>query len=133
LILQFPDENIFANKNLIYDFIRGYCDGDGCLMLHKYNSKIRAEITFVGTKGFLIELEKFLNIKGFIKNKSLKNHVNKAFELKYACAKARKVARLLYENSNVYLDRKYKIYEKFCRYEEESSANRLKSSKISRR
>ena len=73
-----------------------------------------------------------MTIKGFIKNKSSKTNVNKAFELKYAGTKARKIARLLYENSNVYLDRKYKIYENFCRYEEESSSNRIKSSKISR-
>lgn len=132
LILQFPNEKIFANKTLIYDFIRGYCDGDGCLMFHKYGTKTKTEVTFVGTERFLTELENFLTIKGFIKNKSSKTNVNKAFELKYAGTKARKIARLLYENSNVYLDRKYKIYENFCRYEEESSSNRIKSSKISR-
>ena len=132
LILQFPNENVFANKNLIYDFIRGYCDGDGCLMLHQHEAKIKTNVSFVGTEIFLIELEKFLNIKGFIGSKSSKNHVNKAFELKYAGTKARKIARLLYENSNIYLDRKYKIYENFCRYEEGSSSNRIKSSKISR-
>ena len=132
LILQFPNENVFVNKNLIYDFIRGYCDGDGCLMFHKYGTKTKTEVTFVGTEKFLIELENFLTIKGFIKNKSSKTNVNKAFELKYAGTKARKIARLLYENSNIYLDRKYKIYENFCRYEEGSSSNRIKSSKISR-
>lgn len=132
LILQFPNENVFANKNLIYDFIRGYCDGDGCLSMRKYKTKIKTDVSFVGTEMFLVGLEKFLNIKGYVGSKNSKNYDNKAFELKYASVKARKVARLLYENSNIYLDRKYKIYENFCRYEEESSSNRIKSSKISR-
>jgi hypothetical protein len=48
--------------------------------------------------------------------------------LAYRCVPARKVARILYENSTIYLDRKYKIYEEFCRFEEQSST--AKSSKI---
>jgi hypothetical protein len=36
--------------------------------------------------------------------------------------------QLLYENSNIYLERKYNIYQKFCRYEQECS--NAKSSKI---
>lgn len=31
LTLKFPNINIFKNKSYIYDFIRGYVDGDGCL------------------------------------------------------------------------------------------------------
>lgn len=133
LILTFPKEEIFANKNLIYDFIRGYCDGDGCLMFHdRKNTKICA-ITFVGTPDFLKGMEAFLDIKGNIRNKSSKGWENKAYEIRYSGVKARQIARLLYENSNVYLERKYKIYESFCRFEEESSERPRKSSKISRR
>lgn len=47
---------------------------------------------------------------------------------KYGGAIARKFARYLYENAKIYLDRKYKKYNEFCRIEEESS--RRKSSKI---
>lgn len=133
LILTFPKEEFFANKNLIYDFIRGYCDGDGSLGLYTTrDGKTKTEISFVGTFEFLNGLQSFLEISGYIRNKSSNNWKNKAYDLKYSGAKARQVARLLYENSNVYMDRKYKIYENFCRFEEESSS-RTKSSKISRR
>lgn len=129
--MQFPDQSIFENTLLIYDFIRGYCDGDSYLGAYKKDGKIKTDISFIGTKSFLVDLEKFLGISGYIRNKSFGDKINQAFELKYSGAKARKVARLLYENSNIYLDRKYKIYKNFCRFEEESLT--AKSSKISRR
>ena len=131
LTLQFPDQSIFESTLLIYDFIRGYCDGDGYLGAYKKDGKMKTDISFIGTKSFLIDLEKFLGISGYIRNKSYGDKTNQAFELKYSGTKARKVARLLYENSNIYLDRKYKIYKNFCRFEEESLS--AKSSKISRR
>ena len=134
LTLKFPDESVFADKTLIYDFIRGYCDGDGSLGLYtEKTNKTKTEISFVGTKEFLTGLQHFLNINGYIRNKSYTGHVNQAFDLKYTGCKARQVARLLYEKSNIYMNRKYNIYLNFCRFEEESSSNRIKSSKISRR
>ena len=131
LTLTFPDKKVFSNSRLIYDFIRGYCDGDGYLGAYKKDGKMKTDISFVGTKLFLIDLEEFLGISGYIRNKSYGDNTNQAYELKYSGTKARMVARLLYENSNIYLDRKYKIYKNFCRFEEESST--AKSSKISRR
>lgn len=133
LILKFPNENIFSNKCLIYDFIRGYCDGDGSLGFYDYKNTKSSNVSIVGTPDFLESVRLFLGIDGYIRNKSCTNWKNKAYELRYSGVNARKVARLLYENSNVYLDRKYKIYENFCRFEEESSLRPRKSSKISRR
>ena len=131
LILKFPDLSIFKNKSLVYDFIRGYCDGDGSLGLYIKKGCETCEISFVGTNEFLTELQNVLQIEGCLRNKSYANYKNNASELKYSNFKARQVARLLYENSTIYLDRKYKMFEDFCRFEEESS--RAKSSKISRR
>lgn len=34
LVLKFPNT---ISKKYIYDFIRGYCDGDGCIMFNKTN------------------------------------------------------------------------------------------------
>ena len=133
LILKFPTETVFSSKNLIYDFIRGYCDGDGSLGFYDYKNTKSSSLSIVGTYEFLEKARLFLGINGYIRNKSCKNWQNKAYELRYSGINARKVARLLYENSNVYLDRKYKIYENFCRFEEESSLRPRKSSKISRR
>lgn len=47
LILQFPEDTIFGKKILIYDFIRGYCDGDGCLYFNEKTS--HTAVSIVGT------------------------------------------------------------------------------------
>lgn len=133
LILKFPDKTIFKSQNLIYDFIRGYCDGDGSLGMYiKQGTKNhRCWLSIVGTKIFLEGVQDFLQIKGLIRNKTCVNHINQAYDLKYINAKARQVARLLYENSSIYMDRKYNRYLQFCSFEEESLT--AKSSKIERR
>lgn len=128
LELKWPNESIFTNKSLIYSFIRGYFDGDGTIGL--YNSKHGHifNLSIAGTSAFLLGIQNFLGITGCIRNESTENKPSKVFTLHYSALKARKVARLLYENSSIYLDRKYNIYKKFCRVEEESST--LQSSKI---
>lgn len=133
LILTFPDRSIFKSEILIYDFIRGYCDGDGSLGMYiKENTKThKCWMSFVGTKDFLNGIENFLNIKGTIRNKTCANWQNQAYDLKYEGVKARKVARLLYENSSIYMNRKYNRFLQFCSFEEGSST--AKSSKIERR
>lgn len=127
LVLNFPNLKHFKSKELIRHFLRGYCDGDGFLGFYKNH---KCELSFVGTESFLKSSESFFNIKGYIRNKTSKNWENKAFDLKYAGRKARMVARILYENSSVYLQRKYIIFQQFCQLEEESS--RIKSSKLGR-
>lgn len=133
LVLKFPDKSIFKSQNLIYDFIRGYCDGDGSLglYLHKGTQNHMCNLEFVGTENFLNGIQDFLGIRGTIRNKSCTNWANQAYELRYCGLKARQVARLLYENSSIYMDRKYNRYLQFCSFEEESST--AKSSKIERR
>ena len=123
LTLQFPDISIFENKLLIRHFIRGYFDGDGSLGI--YNNK--ENLSILGTELFLNEVSKHIQILGYIRNKSSINYKNEAFELKYSNLKARQVARFLYEESTIYLERKYNIYINFCQLEEESS--KKKSSK----
>jgi len=73
----------------------------------------------------LESINKELNIAGGYLQKATNNNT---YHLCYKCVAARKVARVLYENSNIYLNRKYEIYKTFCRFEEESST--AKSSKI---
>lgn len=110
LILTFPDESIFSDKKLIYDFIRGYFDGDGTLGVYQHSNKnknLEESLMFVGTKNFLEGVEKYLG-KGYIMQKP---NCNKAtYRLSYSTSKANKAAELMYKNSNIYLDRKYNIY-----------------------
>lgn len=131
--LKFPDINIFKKYELIYDFIRGYCDGDGCLRYYQNHKGVWVcDLTITSTKEFLEGVKAFLNIPGgFMRNCSTSKTQTDAWSLAYRCVSARQIARLLYENSNIYMDRKYNVYKQFCRFEEESLT--AKSSKIERR
>ena len=126
LTLKFPTIDIVPDR-LIRHFLRGYVDGDGSLGL--YHSKKGTDdscLHICGTPEFLTSA--MLKI-GVFKGCNLYDVKNTPiFNLTYKCLAARKVARLLYENSNIYLERKYNIYQKFCRYEQECS--NAKSSKI---
>ena len=125
LTLQFPKLTIFSDKNFILHFIRGYVDGDGCLSYYlNYTKKYyRTKLNMLGTKSFLTTLNSLFGNKGYLISVS-----NNTYELSFSDVPSRKLARFLYENATVYLDRKYKKYLEFCRIEEESS--KRKSSKI---
>jgi hypothetical protein len=77
---------------------------------------------------FLSGIRDAIGLGGTLRNGSCNAYENKAWTLSFNTLKARKIARLLYQNATIYLDRKYTIYQKFCRVEEESST--LQSSKI---
>lgn len=131
LILKFPKLNIFKGniKELVLHFIRGYVDGDGCLSIYKRNTGVIAtELNIVGTESFLKTINHIFKDRGYISNKSCNNWDNKAFQLKFSFIPSRKIARYLYENANIYLERKYKKYLEFCSLEDESLLR--KSSKI---
>ncbi len=128
LVLKWPEESIFTNRNLIYSFIRGYCDGDGTIGIYNGKRGYIFELSFAGTLEFLLGIQNFLGIIGCISKAVANGTPSKIFVLQYGALKARRVARLLYENSIIHLDRKYDIYTKICRVEEGSST--LQSSKI---
>ena len=130
LILTFPSLSIFSNTNLIRHFIRGYVDGDGGLYTGRKLGKtcINTTLNMVGTKAFLEKVNKMFHNKGYIRNKTCKNWENKAYSLTFSDLISRKIARILYQDATIYMDRKYNKYLEFCRLEEESS--RRKSSKI---
>lgn len=127
LTLTFPNLKLFKNTANILHFIRGYVDGDGCLTISKDGDKLRTRLVMVGTESFLNSINCLFSNKGYIRNKSTKNYTNQAFELKFSDTSSRKLARYLYENATIYLDRKYEKFLEFCRLEEESS-RRLSSN-----
>jgi hypothetical protein len=130
LTLKFPKSEFFKSAENVLHFLRGYVDGDGCLSTY-YNAtktSIRTVINIVGTEQFLTSINKMFKNKGYIRSKKSKKYDNKSYSLTFSDAPSRKLARLLYENATIYLDRKYEKYLEFCRLEEESS--RRLSSKI---
>lgn len=109
--------------------VRGYCDGDGSLGVYILKDKShRCELSFTsGSIDLLNYIYDFLGLKGYYR-KRIGTNGNYTYWLNYKGLNARKAARMLYENSSVYLERKFNIFKEFCRLEQECS--QMKSSKI---
>lgn len=106
LTLTFPKLEIFTEYNLIYDFIRGYIDGDGCLYFSR-NGSINLEI--IGTPEFLTVIRQIFPNKfsELLIDKRWKNNTKRIV----SCGNNSKfVLDTLYKNATIYLDRKYKKY-----------------------
>lgn len=107
LILKFPN---FEDENLIRHFVRGYFDGDGSLIVTDKTFGIK----ICGTFEFLNTLIDYLNknIKNYAFNYTVyqskkmkgKNNYYLSFGGKY---KVYNIAKWLYENSTIFLERKY--------------------------
>lgn len=101
LILTFPT---FLDRELIKHFIRGYFDGDGCIS----TIKTSPGISILGTNEFLTYIT---NI--YQKDKPLfkdKRHKNNTFSIRFKVNNGLFFLYDIYNNANVYLDRKYKKY-----------------------
>ena len=120
LTVLFPKESIFKHKCLIKDFIRGYVDGDGCLSTpyFKANKKAYACLNCVGTKEFLTTLLTYLPTSKQIKlNLQHKNSPVNCYNF-FIWKDVIPVITYLYEDSKIYLDRKYNKYKEICRLHE---------------
>lgn len=109
LILKFPNNKQIPEQFKLA-FIRGYFDGDGTLGLYQHSKKnpnLEESLIFIGTKEFLEGIQEYLG-KGFLMPKPNCNKLT--YRLSYSTKKAFKAAKLMYENANIYLDRKYNIY-----------------------
>lgn len=113
LTLQFPKELIFKNPSLIKHFIRGYWDGDGCISFRDKEHLI-PHISVLGTENFL---EGIKNNIIELNNSPLNfnNSSNITLVLSAEREKAFRILYYLYENSSIYLNRKYERYLYFCR------------------
>lgn len=93
------------NPNLMYHFIRGYFDGDGCIYKVK-NRPNSFVITIVSNDVFIIELQNFLNMGKIYKyqNYSILN-ISKINEVK-------NFRDLIYKNASIFLKRKKEKFDK---------------------
>lgn len=112
LILEFPTEEQVP-YNLLSHFIRGYFDGDGSIhFTMSGNAKTpNYRISFIGTKNFLIGVQKFFN-----KEKLSLQHNGNYFSFQINGNKqVELILNILYKNSEEknYLDRKKEIYNHF--------------------
>lgn len=111
LTLQFPNEDIVPN-NYLFDFLRGYVDGDGSIMIGQ-NSKgeyCKPRINILGTEAFL---------QGLIKRTgwnqaTIRQTQSKAFSVEWGGYLYMDYLHSLYKNANIYLNRKYEKYLTLC-------------------
>lgn len=112
LVLQFPT---WLNKNLMPHFIRGYVDGDGYLGLEQ-NNKL---ISIASSKSFCIDLQSYLlshyQIKSVMYNKE---SLHEQIQVLHIMGKDNitKFLNIIYENAELYIERKYDSYTKFINH-----------------
>lgn len=105
LVLEFPTKEQVPEK-YIYDFIRGYFDGDGSISFFKKQNVF--QISFVGTEKFIRKLSTFFEGGSIIKDKRRKNswYFNLGGNLQVLQA-----YHLMYDNAERYLQRKYDVFQ----------------------
>lgn len=118
LTLKFPDESLFANRDLIYDFIRGYVDGDGCI----YEDHGRLSIDIAGTYEFLSKVKEYLPQFPNIKKQG------NIYRFRSSYNKGDQIAYKLYEHATIYLDRKYLRYATLCRLHNSEKSDKIGES-----
>ena len=110
LILEFP---IWLDESMYAPFLRGYLDGDG----HIEWSQTKF-ITIVGTDQFCQHIKKFCENNLGI-NCSIYSTANKTSNTKllYICKKSniKKFLDFVYSDAELYIERKYNIYQEICK------------------
>lgn len=110
------------SKEMMIPFLRGYFDGDGCLQLDKQRNVMRFDYCSA-SKQMLEQIREFLykeyNITSYIstEDKKIDKRDGKLripnYRLNFrGLRNGYNFGKLLYENANIYLDRKYKLFNK---------------------
>lgn len=106
LTLTFPTEQQVTN-NLLFDFIRGYIDGDGSVMIGKDHNGIynKPRLSLLGTEEFL---------EGLLQRTQWRQckiqHPSNAYCIEWSGNYVLNYLDQLYLNASLYLDRKYEKY-----------------------
>lgn len=105
-----PRKSLIANPKGIdnRDFWRGVVDGDGCLYL---SQKGFPSLILYGAEQVCKKFQDF--VKNFCKTKASFHQKQNIYYFSISGSYARKTAKKLYENAEVYLDRKYEIAKQF--------------------
>lgn len=99
LTLKFPE----IPDEYFWHFLRGYFDGDGCVV-SKANS-----VAIIGSYSFIDSLIEILTKKGFNCKQSDKGKVK--YFLLFGIVQLREFSKLLYKDASVFLERKKAIFD----------------------
>lgn len=106
-VLEFP---FWMKHHLVRHFIRGYLDGDGSISKNPKEKRMN----FTGTKMMIEGIYKYLNdelnVHGSIYSPHRKNTITRTLGIAGG-NQVKKVLDHLYEDAEMYLHRKYEIYE----------------------
>lgn len=128
LILKFPDKSIFKYPELVYDFIRGYVDGDGSI---RVTGKLFYTIylRILGTKEFLDGLLNALCSPKDSYHILHERYKNNTYDLVFKTVESRRICDLIYAQSNISLNRKYEKYKFAVTHSNVNDNNRAKTVK----
>lgn len=109
LILQFPD---FLDPSLVPSFLLGYMDGDGSI------NKKEGRCSLIGTESFCKKVAEIVNNELGIHASISLCHNNSTSTTRECRISGRKQAKKfldwLYNNSDIWLERKYQSYLEMC-------------------
>jgi len=123
--LDFPT---FLDKLLLTHFIRGYFDGDGCITKSyskKYPNASKYQISFISTDKFIKGLQMFLydnigvNIHKLQIRHPDRNNNTRSLTIG-GNLQVEKILNLIYKDSSIHLDRKYRKYIELLNYNRKS-------------
>lgn len=114
--IKFPTEEIVP-KDLIFHFIRGYFDGDGSISssikVGKVRDRTMYKLNIIGTEDIITNIRLTLGVE----SKVAKEKGNNYYTLYIGGnQQVERISDLLYKESKVYLDRKYKKYLQMKKY-----------------
>lgn len=113
--LEFP----YISDNLVRHFIRGYFDGDGCISItdrkdrRTRGTSMTVQLNIVGKESVLLKIQDYIVKATNVTKTPIRNRKNNfAKTISWGGTNVvLKILHYLYNDSTVYLDRKYKKYE----------------------
>lgn len=102
-------EKVKYNNSYFYDFLRGFFDGDGSIMIQ--NKKYFGGIKFTGSKLIMYSLYNILSKEYKCRiYEDVRKEKSDCFYVQLCGQGAKDVLTKMYENSELYLNRKYEKY-----------------------
>lgn len=114
--IKFPTYDIVP-REFMRDFIRGFFDGDGCISITEMNNKPHIVTNITGMSDMLQSISDFLISEQIIRVKpKIRKDERREFTYSlfiYGTDTNKEFLDYLYQDANVYLDRKYNQYLDF--------------------